>query len=282
MLEAPNVFRDRFTDELHFDFERDGSTLELTVNNKGTVQGDLVYFDIVDPGDEMVEKGRDGLIPNSDLGLSQVSTQWTQRHKKYRIDNFDKWRANPNMVSAMQKRGVGASKRRIDQLIIDQLDTATNNMGAATILSTLAETQEWIETLALNDVPIEEGNHDVFALVTLRAWGQLQRIPEFKSADYTDIKVMDRAYSRRMKHWLGVNWMTHNGLTGKGTASAKCYLYHRSALGFMLNGPPTPIFFDNSEHAYGGVRFEVTGASKLLLQRGVIQFLHNDTTALTA
>ncbi len=281
MLEAPNVFRDRFTDELHMDYERDGSTLELTVNNQGTVQGDLVYFDIVDPGDEMVEKGRDGKIPTSDLGLNQVSTAWTQRHKKYRIDNFDKWRANPNMVSAMQKRGLGASHRRIDQLIIDQLDTGSVSGGSG-ILSTLAEVQEWVETLADNEVPITEGNNDIFGVVTLRAWGQMNRIPEFKSADYTDIKVVDRMYSRKFKHWLGVNWITHTGLTGKKTNAAKCKLYHRSALGFMLNGKPNPIFFDNTEDAYGGVRFEVTGASKLLLNRGVATYTHDDTQALTA
>lgn len=280
MLEAPNVFRDRFTDEYKYDFERDGAKLLACVSSQGVVNGDLVYFDVVDPGDEAVEKGRDGRIPSSDLGLSQVSTQLQNHHKKYRIDDFDKFRANPNTVTAMQMRGRGAINRKIDQIIIDQLDTATNNMGSATILSTLAEISEWVETLSLNDVEIDSGQ--VCGVVTHRAWSQMLRIPEFKSADYTEVKVADRYYSVKAKNFLGVNWMMYNGLTGRGTASAKCYLFHKSAIGHMFDGLPSPIFFDNKEDAYSGVRFEVKHCAKLLLQRGVIQFLHNDTTALTA
>lgn len=280
MLEAPTIFRDRFTDELHQDFERNGAKLLACVSNQGVVQADTVYFDIVDPGDEAVEKGRDGRIPTSDLHFSQVSTTLQNHHKKYRIDDFDKFRANPNTVKAMQARGVGAINRKIDQIIVDQLDTATNAAGSPTILSTLAEISKWVELLALNDVEIDSGN--VFGIVSFRAWSQMLRIPEFKSRDYTDIKVTDQAYSVKMKEFLGVNWMMYNGLTGRGTSSSKCYLFHKAALGHMFDGAPNPIFFDNTEDAYSGVRFEVKHCAKMLLQRGVIQYVHNDTTALTA
>ena len=280
MLEAPNVFHDVFTKEFKYDFERDGPKLLNCVSSQGVVNGDLVYFDVVDPGDEAVEKGRDGRIPSSDLGLSQVSAQLQNHHKKYRIDDFDKFRANPNMAQAMQMRGKGAIVRKIEQLIVDQLDTATANMGAATILSTLAEISEWVEALSLNDVEIDSGQ--VTGVVSHRAWSQMLRIPEFKSADYTEVKVADRYYATKAKQFLGVNWIMYNGLTGRGTAAAKCYLFHRSAIGHMFDGLPSPIFFDNKEDAYSGVRFEVKHTAKMLLQRGVIQFVHNDTTGLTA
>lgn len=282
MLEAPNIFRTRHTDEFNYDFERGagGSKLMATVNRRGTVKANTVTFDVVDPGDEMVEKGRDGVIPASDLGLSQVSTTFTRRYKKFKLDDFDAWRANPNMTQAMNERGLAAAWRYVDQAIVDQLDTATTNMGAAAILSTLAEVSEWVETLANNDVDID--NDNVFGVVTHRAWSQMLRIPEFKSSDYTEVKVMDGAYSVKMKNFLGVNWTKWNGLTGKQTASAKCYLYHRSAIGHMLEGTPKVQYFDGTENDYAGVWYRVTQASKLLLQRGVVQYLHNDTTALTA
>lgn len=283
MLEAPNLFRTRYTDEFVMDFERgvSGSKLLATVNTRGTVQGDTVKFDLVDPGDEMVEKGRDGRIPASDLGLSQLTATWKRRHKKFQIDDFDVWRGNPNSVKAMQERGLAACNRQIDQTIVDQLDAATNACASPTILSTLAEVSKWVETLANNDVDIDDGN--VFGVISHRAWSQMLRIPEFKSSDYTEVKVMDRAYSVKMKTFLGVNWMKWNGLTGKTTSSSKCYLYHRSAIGHMLvEKVPQPIFFTNDEDEYAGVRYRVTDAAKLCLQRGVIQYVHNDTTALTA
>lgn len=279
MLEAPALFRTRYQDEFIRDFERglNGSQLLATVNRRGTVQGSTVKFDVIDPGGEMVSKGPDGKIPRQQLGLSQVTATWEQKYAPYEFDNFDVWRGNPNSVRAAQETGLTAAARYQDQGIIDQLDTATNNMGAAATLSTKAEAQEWVETLAANDVNITPDN--VFAVVTLRAWSQLGRIPEFYNADFTDVKVMDGFYSVRFKDFLGVRWIAHNGLTGRGTASAKCYLYHRQAVANMTDAPKTHIYEDNDDNT--GMWHRIRQANKLCLQRGVIQYLHNDTTPLS-
>ncbi len=271
------VLRTQYQSEWVQDFERTKAKLRQCVMSTGVPGAETVYFPVIMPGDEAVEKARDGSVPTSDLDLEKVAATVRKHHKKYRIDNFDAFRAMADVRQGMSIRGIPAINRAIDRIIIQQLDTATTNMGAATILSTLAEVQEWTETLWNADVPDDDGK--VWGLVTRRAWNQMMRINEFKSMDYTTQKVVDTAIA--YKSWMGVKWMVHNGLTGRGTASAKCYIFHESAVGHMINGDPRAVLFQNEEDDYFGVRFEVMHAAKLILQTGVVQYLHNDTTALT-
>src|SRR3546814_2941377 len=67
-------------------------------------------------------------------------------------------------------------------------------------------------------------------LLTPRQWSIALTIAEFASADFVgdDLPYMQR---NRTRSWLGVNWMRHTGLPGKGTASAVCFTYHKNALG---------------------------------------------------
>lgn len=275
-----NLFRIKFTDEFKYDFERDQALMKMTVRSDGVVMADTVRFDIVDPSDGAVEKGRDGKVPKSDLGLGQAIATNRKIHKKYQIDNFDAFRGNPNIRAAMNKRGISSINKGIDQLIIDTLDTTTVEVaGGATTLSTLATVLTWTTSLWNRDVP---NDGSVFAAITPNAEAQLMRVAEFKSADFIDVKPMiEGAKPQRLRRWLGVNWLVHTGLTGAGTSSARCYLYHSSAIGHHVSGEPAPHLFDSEEDDYFGVRYDATHAAAICLPRGIIRLLHNDTAAFS-
>ena len=278
-------FRTQYSDEFKLDYEVDQAQLLRCVHSNGLIKGEQVKFDIVGVGEEAVKKGRDGKIPTLQLGLSQVAAVLDQDHAKYRIDNFDAFRANPNTRTVMNVRGKNAINRKINQVIIDQLDTATNvqNSGAAAAASSLAVISGILKSLMDRDVPI--GDMDTWGLITPSMFLQMCRITEFKSSDYvSDAGIISKgppgAGSKyEVRRWMGVNWMVVPQLTGKGTASAKCYVAHKSALGHLFGGEPSPILFQNDEDAYSGVRFEVTHAAKMCLQSGVQQYLHDDTAA---
>ncbi len=281
-----NTFRTQYSDEFKLDYEIDQAQMLRCVNSNGVIHGDIAKFDVVDVGEEAVKKGRDGKIPTLQLGLSQVSATLDQDHAKYRIDNFDAFRGNPNTRAVMNMRGKAAINRKINQVIIDQLDTATNqvsNTGAAA--SSLGVIMSILAKLGARDVPVGDG--DVWGIISFNMWGQMNRITEFKSSDYvTDAGIVQKgppgAGSKyEVRRWMGVNWMICNQLTGKGTNAAKCYVFHKSAVAHMFDGEPSPILFNNDEDAYSGVRFEVKHTSKLCLQRGVEQFLHDDSAAFT-
>lgn len=278
-----NVFRTQYQNEFNMDYELEQAKLKMAVNNQGVVRGDTVKFDVVDPSDVALEKGRNGVVPASELGLSQVSATLKKHHKKYKIDNFDEFRGNPNIRQAMSRKGIASINKSIDQLIIDALDatsvdiTGTGASGSAGALSTLALVMNWSAVLWNKDVPFDDGN--TWAVVSPNAMAQLQRISEFKSADFIDVKIIKDAAPAKVRHWQGINWLAHTGLTGRGTAACKMYMFHKSAIGHMVSGEPAPHLFSSEEDDYFGVRYDVTHAAKAILTRGICRFYHDDTAA---
>lgn len=278
--QVDTLFRTKFMDEFKYDFEREQALMKMTVRSDGVVMADTVKFDIVDPSDGAVEKGRDGKVPKSDLGLSQATATLRKIHKKYQIDNFDIFRGNPTTRAAMNRRGISSINKGIDKLIIDTLDTTSVEVaGGATTLSTLATVLTWTTTLWNKDIP-NDGN--VYAVITPNAEAQLMRVSEFKNADFiTELPMIDGAKPQKLRYWMGCKWLVHTGLSGAGTSSAKMYLFHQSAIGHMVSGEPSPNLFESQEDDYVGVRYEAIHAAAICLPRGIVRLLHNDTAAFS-
>jgi hypothetical protein len=278
--QVDTLFRTKFMDEFKYDFEREQALMKMTVRSDGVVMADTVKFDIVDPSDGAVEKGRDGKVPKSDLGLSQATATLRKIHKKYQIDNFDIFRGNPTIRAAMNRRGISSINTGIDKLVIDTLDTTSVEVaGGATTLSTLATVLTWTTTLWNKDIP-NDGN--VYAVITPNAEAQLMRVSEFKNADFIEEKAMvDGAKPQKLRYWMGCKWLVHTGLSGSGTSSAKMYLYHQSAIGHMVSGEPAPNLFESQEDDYVGVRYDAIHAAAICLPRGIVRLLHNDTAAFS-
>lgn len=274
-------FRSIYKDEFKFDFDRDVAKFKIATNQNGVIDGATAYFDVVDPADEATEKTRDGKVPKSDLGLSQVPATLKKIHKKYQIDKFDLFRANKNTRAAMSKRGRGAINKGIDKEVIRKLDATTVVHPDGTVVaSSLAVVQKAILVLQGKDVPFD--TDEVFAAITPAFGQQLLRIPEYKSKDYTTVAAVDNpSWKMKVRNWLGVNWFEHNGLTGAGTATSNNFIFHRDAVGHLLSGEPQPHLFESDEDDYEGVRFDVMHAACVALPRGVIKIVHNDTAALS-
>jgi hypothetical protein len=272
-------FRTIYQDEFKYDFDREMAKMKIAVRSDGVVNGATAYFDVVDPADEAIEKTRDGRVPKSDLGLSQVPATLKKIHKKYQIDNFDLFRANKNTRAAMSKRGRGSINKGIDKEIFRKLDaTSVVHPDGTVTANTLAVIQRATLVLWNKDIP-DDG--EVFGVVTPAFWAQMMRINEFKSVDFTTIKPADsNAIGMRVRNWMGVNWFTHTGLTGNGTATSNNFIFHKSAVGHMCSGEPAPHLFTSEEDDYEGVRFDVMHAACVPLPRGVIKIVHNDTAAL--
>lgn len=280
------TFRTKYQDEFKMDYERKQSKLKMAVRNDGVVRGDTVKWDVVDPGDTANVRGRNGNIPISQIGFSQVSGTLLEHFKKYRIDNFDEFRGNPNIRQAMSERGIGSINRAIDQTIVDAADASATAITASTdgasnqavALSTLARVDAWLSYLLEADVPADD--NEIWAVISVKAFMQMQRIAEFKSKDYVDYAPMADMPTSRVLRWQGVNWLPFNGLTGKGTAACKMYMFHKSALGHMVSGEPIAHPFVEDDEDRFGVWFKAMHLAKTCLSRGIVRFYHDDTAAL--
>lgn len=279
--QIPNTFRTKFIDEFQMDWDREQSWLAQTTHKYGIVGAETVKFDVVDPADEAQEKTRDGKVPTSQMGLSQVPATLRKIHKKYKVDNFDAFMANPNLRTAMNKKGTASINKGIDGKIVTTLDGTTVELsGSAVDFSLKATFLGWTSKLWDNDVP-NDGN--VWGVITPRAFNQMLRITEFASKDYQSMTTWETGLPMPMKfkEWLGVKWLPFNGLTGVLGATAKCYLYHTNAIGHMLSGEPEGHPFANDEDDYTGVRYDAMDAAAITLPRGVCRAFHNDTAAFS-
>ena len=116
----------------------------------------------------------------------------------------------------------------------------------------------------------------MFAVATPAVRGYLMQVPEFTKADYVEMKFL-AGPARRLVRWAGFNWIFHPNLTGVGTASEKCYFYHRDAVGSAFDsgeGLNTAIGYDD-EQDYSYARASSFTGALLLQQSGIVQFLHD-------
>ena len=191
-----------------------------------------------------------------------------------RKTRFNIFQSQGDQRRLMQDTTRKVLNRRIDADIIAQLDTATATLGATTTVS-LSIIGKAITTLGEAEVPVEEEDK-MWAIATPAVRGYLMQIPEFSSADYVDMKFLNGP-AKRVLRWAGFNWRFHSSLTGVGTASEKCYFYHRDAIGSAFDsgeGLNTAIGYDD-EQDYSYARASSFTGAKLLQQSGIVQFLHD-------
>ena len=128
--------------------------------------------------------------------------------------------------------------------------------------------------LGNHDVPIEEEDH-MFAVVSSGFMAYLRQTKEFAHADYVDIKPLVGP-TRKMLRWAGVNWAQSARITGSGTASEKCYMFHRSALGYAINvGEDSVAIGYDEKQDTSWSRASVFHAAKLLQNTGIVQMKHD-------
>lgn len=272
--------RTKFVDEFKEDFERTQTILKRCVRSDGLMSAGTIKWDVVALSEEAQTRTRNGDIPESELGLSQVTGTPKEHFMKYRIDSFDAFRSNPNVRAMQYKKSLAATNRAIDREIVTQADTATNiiNSGNAISFAVLSTFLTWTTELWKNDVPAD-GN--VYGLITPAAYAQMMRINEFKSLDFTRIQGVDQGVPMQgeMRSWLGVKWIMFTGLTNRGTATAKCHLFHQSAIGHQIAGDPEVHAYYYEAQDRSEVWSKVWHVGKLCLQRGIVSAIHDDTAA---
>jgi hypothetical protein len=168
--------------------------------------------------------------------------------------------------------------RKIDDLVIAQLDTATNDTGTAAQAS--LDMVVYARTILGNNFVNLMDEDNIFGVISPGFEGYLLQIPEFGSALYVDVKPLTGP-ARRFRRWAGINWMVHPRLTnsvgagGTGT-SEQCYLFHRNAIGCAIDtaGIDSPVGYDE-EMAYSYARVSVHMGAALLQNSGVVMMKHD-------
>jgi hypothetical protein len=269
---APQI---QYRQELIATFEEGESWLRQTTVTEAVIKGNQATFLVAGSGGATaVTRGINGLIPARADDMTQSTATLVEWHDLVRKTRFNIFQSQGDQRRLMQDTTRMVLNRRIDADIIAQLDGATNNLGAATTAS-LALVGKALTTLGENEVPVEEEDK-MWAVATPAVRGYLMQIPEFNSADYVEMKFLNGP-AKRVLRWAGFNWIFHPNLTGVGTASEKCYFFHRNAIGSAFDsgeGLNVAIGYDD-EQDYSYARASSFTGAKLLQQGGIVQFLHD-------
>ena len=248
--------------------------LRKTTVTEANINGNTAVFLVADSGGaEAVTRGANGLIPARADDNTQLSCTIAEWHDLVRKTGFTVDLSQGNQRQIMQQTSMGVLNRKIDRDIIAQLDTATNDTGAAATAS-VALVMKALTILGNAYVNIEEEDN-MFGLITNAFWAYMMQTTEFASGDYVNVKFYDGSI-KRMWRWAGVNWIRHTLLTGTGTAAEKCYIYHKNAIGHAMDKERVVSLPDyNKEQDYHYVRTSGWFGSKLLQQGAIVQIVHD-------
>jgi len=192
--------------------------------------------------------------------------------------DFDIFAAQGDQKMVAQKGTVGTINRQIDSDIITQLDTATVKTSATAAKGDI-QTILHAQSILVNSFAPQDGN--VTALISSAFSSYLLMTTEFSNIDYVNTKPLaEGSINWRDQHlaymWNGILFVVHPSVTGVGTATEKCYLYHRAAVGHAFDTDTLTMDMDyDGEHQRSWVVCKNFFGSKKLQNSGIVQILHD-------
>lgn len=261
-----------YRDEYVRDFERNQSLLRPFVTTAANIKGLTATFLTTKSNREAVTRGSNGLIPAATGDETQVSCTLEEWHDKPQKTQFDILTAQSDQRAIMMEESRSVLNRKVDDQILDQLATGTIDTGSTAAPMTKRLATKALTTLWNNNVP-NDGN--IVGLLTPAAWGYLSEVPEFTSADYVNDKP--NVNGPAVKRWMGATWILHTGLPGVGTSTAKCIVFHKSAIGHAYAKDIQALAGYNEEEDYYWTRTSIYMNAKLLLNNGVVIINHDDS-----
>ena len=243
------------------------------------MKGNEATFLVADSGSAIATtRGVQGLIAARADSLTQTTATLAEYHDLVRKTNFNIFASQGDQRRIMQMTSMGVINRKIDDLVIAQLDTATNDTGTAQIAS--QDLVIYARTVLGNNYVDLTDEDNLFGLISPAFEGYLMQMPEYASSDYVEVKPLTGP-ARRFRRWSGFNWIVHGRLTGSVGAggagtSEQCFMYHRDAIGCAVdrNGIDSVAGYDE-EQAYSYARTSIHMGAALLQNRGIVMLKHD-------
>lgn len=281
---AQSAFQIQYRQEYIAGFEQHQSLLRGSTTNEAVIKGNQATFLVADSGGaSAVTRGLNGKIPQRTDNLSQPTATLVEWHDLPARTHFNIFASQGDGRRIMQETSQAVINRRVDQDVINELANATNTTGASGTgsLAMLIKAQ----TILLNNKVPFDGN--ITALISPAFMGYLQTMPEFTNSLYVDRKALNdpnATWADKVMSlpYLRMNIIVSPQLTGAGTATELCYMYHKNAIGHAMDVENMQVLSGYMEEQdYYWSRASVFAGAKLLQNAGVVQMLH-DGSAFTA
>jgi hypothetical protein len=271
---SDTAFQTQYRQEFIQAFEQHQSLLRETVTTEAVIKGNQAVFLVAGSGDsEAVTRGVDGRIPARADDNTQNTATLREWHDLVRKTGFNVFASQGNQRSIMQMTTMAVLNRKIDDLIITQLNTGTVTIGSSSTLPSVPLFQNGRVKLSNASVPWDS---NITLLCQPSFLAYLEQAPEFTNAEYINLRPYagedpswkDRPMAYRWRNSLIIE---HPNLPGKGTSSEKSFLYHKSAIGHAADtaGMQSPVGYDD-EQDYSWARCTCYMGSVVLQNTGII------------
>lgn len=279
----------QYEKDVHHVFQRKGTIVLGTVRRKDGVIGSSTTFQKIGKG-TATTKARHAQITPMNQDHTAIECSLEDFYAGDWVDKLDEAKIMHDERMAIAEGGANALGRKVDDQIFTALDgTSLTDTFAYTNFATIrVQMLEFIEQLAENDVPFDG---DVYFAVTPHVWAAMNLNDRFISGDYTMARPTDKGFVTKpgMVNYLNAWWFMHTGLPGAGTASAKCFGWHKSAVGYANaanalnvagNGTVAADITWHGDRAAHFVNHMMSGGAALIDATGVIEIASDDTAAL--
>jgi len=267
---AVTQYRQAFVDQ----FETRVSALRVATTKESVIKGNTATFLVAGSGtDTAISRGSNGQIPYGNPTNTQVSATLVEKHAPYELTGFNIFASQGDQKEVMRRASMKVINREIDLAGLAELANATIDTGGYAVAS-MQMVEKAKGYLANNSIPVEEEDN-MFAIVSGGFMSYLRQLTEFSSADYVDVKPLVGP-TRKMIRWNGVNWITSALVTGVGTNSELCYMWHRDALGWAVNvGEESVAIGYDEKQDTSWSRASLFHGFKVLQNTGIVQMKHD-------
>jgi hypothetical protein len=276
---SDTAFQTQYRQEFIAAFEQKQSLLRDTVTTEAVIKGQQAVFLVAGSNNSAaVSRGVNGQIPARADDNTQNTCTLQEWHDLVRKTGFNVFASQGNQRAIMQMTTMAVLNRKIDDLIIDELNTATVTIGGTTQIPNVSFFQNARVKLTNASIPWDS---NITLLCQPSFLAYLEQAPEFASADYVNM----RPYAGDDPSWrdtpMAYKWRNtliceHPNLPGKGTTSEKSFLYHKSAIGQAMDtgGMDTPVGYDD-EQDYSWARASAFMGAKVLQTSGIVEMTHD-------
>lgn len=260
-------------------FEQHQSLTRETVTTEAVIKGNTAVFLVAGSGSaSAVTRGLNGRIPARADSLTQNSCTLQEWHDLVRKTGFNVFASQGNQRAIMQMTTMAVINRKIDDLIVTELNTGTVTIGSSSAIPNVSLFQNARVKLSNASVPWDS---NITLLCQPSFLAYMEQATEFANAQYVDV----RPYAGDTPSWkdkpMAYRWrntliMEHPNLPGKGTSSEKSFLYHKSSIGHAMDtaGLQSPVGYDE-EQDYSYARASCYMGAKLLQNTGVVSITHD-------
>jgi hypothetical protein len=271
------VYRERAVAQ----FERTTSVLRPTVTSDTISRGGTIYFLVAGSGGATaVTRGADGLIPPGDDSQVQVPVIFREDHYLIYRNGFNIFTAQGNQLDIMSAAGNAVVNRKMDQIIIQAIETGTVTLGTVTVMDKTTANKIAVKLRNAFVGETDDGNN-IYALLSPAAFAELEDVTSFGNVNYSETGgMMQEGIPQlgRWKYWMGMNWGEHTGLTGVGTAACTCLAWHKNAIGHTISPTGLDAYIGREEaQDRSVVRHTVYHGAARLQNSGIVKFVHDDS-----